>query len=98
MQNKINTEIEHLRALSIILVMLAHYNFFFPFILEGTAEIVQRASFGVGVDLFFCISGYVVSKAYINYFDSSNKSKEFWPRAIAFWLKRCYRQIGRAHV
>lgn len=96
MQNKINTEIEHLRALSIILVMLAHYNFFFPFILEGTAEIVQRASFGVGVDLFFCISGYVVSKAYINYFDSTNKSKEFWPRAIAFWLKRCYRLLPSA--
>ena len=79
MQNKKNSEIELLRALSINLDMLAHYNFFYPFILEGTTEIIQRANFGVGVDLFFCISGYVVSKAYINYFDSTNKSKEFWP-------------------
>src|SRR5690554_3247511 len=96
MHNKLNNEIEHLRALSIVLVMIAHYNYFFPFILEKMPRIIQSASFGVGVDLFFCISGYVVSKVHINYFDSHNKVQAFWPSAISFWLKRCYRLLPSA--
>ena len=74
MRPKINNEIEHLRALSIILVLISHYSFMFPFILEKFPTFIQKASFGVGVDLFFCISGYVVSKAYIDYFDKNNSS------------------------
>lgn len=96
MHNKINSEIEHLRALSIILVMIAHYNYYFPFILEKMPRFIQTASFGVGVDLFFCISGYVVSKAYIDYFDDKKGDEIFWPKAISFWLKRIYRLLPSA--
>lgn len=96
MRPKINNEIEHLRALSIILVLISHYSFMFPFILEKFPTFIQKASFGVGVDLFFCISGYVVSKAYIDYFDKNNSQKLFWPGAISFWIRRCYRLLPSA--
>lgn len=96
MSNKINKEIEYLRALSIILVLISHYSYMFPFILEKLPSFIQRASFGVGVDLFFCISGYVVSKAYIDYFDKNKSEKIFWPSAISFWLRRCYRLLPSA--
>lgn len=93
MGSKINKEIEHLRALSIILVLISHYNYMFPFILEKLPSFIQRASFGVKVDLFFCISGYVVSKAYIDYFDKNKSEKIFWSSAISFWLRRCCRLL-----
>lgn len=88
---KINKEIEYLRALSIILVLISHYSFYFPFIFEKLPDFIRGASYGVGVDLFFCISGYVVSKAYIEYFDNNISKKIFFPSAISFWLKRIYR-------
>lgn len=93
---KINKEIEYLRALSIILVLISHYSFYFPFIFEKLPDFIRGASYGVGVDLFFCISGYVVSKAYIEYFDNNISKKIFFPSAISFWLKRIYRLLPSA--
>lgn len=96
MENKFNNEIEYLRAISIILVLMAHYNYMFPFLLESFPLAIKSASYGVGVDLFFCISGYVVSKAYTDYFDKYNSEKRFWPSAFSFWLRRCYRLLPSA--
>ena len=93
---KINKEIEYLRAPSIILVLISHYSFYFPFIFEKLPDFIRGASYGVGVDLFFCISGYIVSKAYIEYFDNNISKKIFFPSAISFWLKRIYRLLPSA--
>ena len=96
MINKFNNDIEYLRAISIILVLIAHYNFMFPFLLEAFPLAIKTASYGVGVDLFFCISGYVVSKAYTDYFDKYNSENKFWLSAFSFWLRRCYRLLPSA--
>ena len=49
-----NREIEQRRAVSICLVLVAHVILLSPFIAERVVPLFQYASFGVGVDLFFC--------------------------------------------
>lgn len=91
-----NLEIEQLRAVSICLVLVAHVILLSPFIAERMMPLFRYASFGVGVDLFFCISGYVVAKSYCDYFDHHRVNGSFWLAARAFWLRRCYRLLPSA--
>jgi peptidoglycan/LPS O-acetylase OafA/YrhL len=91
-----NREIEQLRAVSICLVLVAHVILLSPFIYERVVPLFQYASFGVGVDLFFCISGYVVAKSYCDYFDRYRMRDQFWPAARMFWLRRAYRLLPSA--
>lgn len=91
-----NREIEQLRAVSIYLVLVAHVIWLSPFIYERVVPLFQYASFGVGVDLFFCISGYVVAKSYCDYFDRYRIRGQFWPAARLFWLRRAYRLLPSA--
>lgn len=91
-----NLEIEQLRAVSICLVLVAHSILLSPFIYERLIPLFQYASFGVGVDLFFCISGYVVAKSYCDYFDLYQTRGQFWTAARAFWLRRAYRLLPSA--
>lgn len=91
-----NREIEQLRAVSICLVLVAHIILLSPFIYERVVPLFQYASFGVGVDLFFCISGYVVAMSYCDYFDRYRSRGQFWPAARVFWLRRAYRLLPSA--
>lgn len=91
-----NLEIEQLRAVAICLVLTSHVIWLSPFIADRVTPLFQYASFGVGVDLFFCISGYVVAKSYCGYFDHYRSSGLFWPAARAFWLRRGYRLLPSA--
>lgn len=91
-----NREIEYLRAISICLVLVSHVVWLSPFIYERVVPLFQYASFGVGVDLFFCISGYVVSMSYCDYFDHYRTRGQFWPAARLFWLRRAYRLLPSA--
>ena len=91
-----NREIEQLRAVAICLVLVAHVILLSPFIWEKLVPLFQYASFGVGVDLFFCISGYVVAKSYCDYFDRHRACGHFWTAARLFWLRRCYRLLPSA--
>ncbi|MET1079417.1 MAG: acyltransferase [Pseudomonas sp.] len=91
-----NLEIEYLRAVSIGLVLLAHSPLLSPFVGEIILPLFQYLSLGVGVDLFFCISGFVVSRAYCDYFDRHAARGEFWPAARMFWLRRAYRLLPSA--
>lgn len=91
-----NLEIEQQRGVAIIFVLIAHVAWLSPFLFELLIPVFQQyASFGVGVDLFFCISSYVVAKSYCDYFDYYRKREQFWPAARAFWLRRCYRLLPR---
>jgi peptidoglycan/LPS O-acetylase OafA/YrhL len=80
--HRINIEIEYLRAVAILLVIFAHL----PVILPGW-------DFGqwTGVDLFFCISGYVISRSFEAEFDGAiSEGRGFWT-ALAFWTRRLFR-------
>lgn len=88
-----NLEIEYLRAVSICLVLIAHSPLISTVAAENIFPLFKYLSFGVGVDLFFCISGYVVSRSYFMYFDHYRGRSLFWPAACAFWVRRAYRLL-----
>lgn len=88
-----NTEIEVLRAISIIFVLIAHSALISPLLTQILMPIFHHLSFGMGVDLFFCISGYVVAKSYVTYFDQHRQQGRFRRAALAFWLRRAYRLL-----
>ncbi|MBR1124990.1 acyltransferase [Bradyrhizobium lablabi] len=79
----INVEIEYLRAVAVLLVILAHLPALFP----GVNFYGQWT----GVDLFFCISGFVISRAYEQLFDQSIRDGRWWAAAKAFWVRRIFR-------
>jgi peptidoglycan/LPS O-acetylase OafA/YrhL len=93
-----NFEIEHLRAVSICLVLVAHVLLLSPYIGEWLLPLFKHyhVSMGVGVDLFFCISGYVVGRSYFVYFQRHIERGEFWSAARIFWLRRGYRLLPSA--
>src|SRR5258708_3956008 len=78
----INLEIEYLRAVAVLLVVLVHSENFFP--PSGVGQ-------WTGVDLFFCISGYVISRAFQPYFDCYIAEGRWWDAAKAFWVRRLFR-------
>jgi len=88
MQQRYNDEIQVLRAVAILLVMGHHLQALFNW------EPDRWHSFGTGlwagVDLFFVISGYVISRPLLPRIDGK-KGVEFWREVGAFWLKRFYR-------
>ncbi len=96
MKNNINIEIEHLRAVSICLVLVTHVPLLSPYIAERLMPWFAHFSMGVGVDLFFCISGYVVSKAYTDSFDAHINNNLFNKAALSFWVRRGFRLLPSA--
>lgn len=88
-----NPEIECLRALAILLVIVCHY----PGLLTEIDLKWHAFAEGwwSGVDLFFCISGFVISRTL---FDQlvDRRGPAFWRGAVAFWIRRWYRIVPAA--
>jgi peptidoglycan/LPS O-acetylase OafA/YrhL len=80
--HSINLEIEYLRAVAVLMVVLVHANSMFP--PSGLGQ-------WTGVDLFFCISGYVISRAFEPFFDKHIAEGRWWAAARAFWVRRAFR-------
>lgn len=70
--------------------MLFHH---FGFLLVGQAAFDEyRETFGLwsGVDLFLCISGFIIAKGYYFQFSHAPRGK-LLPLAISFWMRRFFR-------
>jgi peptidoglycan/LPS O-acetylase OafA/YrhL len=92
-----NQEIERLRAIAVIGVMLAHGRFFGPFL-----HPVFRQGWS-GVDLFFVISGYVVSMSFLRNLAPFSLEMNFFERLKSslntlkvFYKRRIYRILPMA--
>jgi peptidoglycan/LPS O-acetylase OafA/YrhL len=91
-----NLEIEALRGAAVLLTMVTHLPILLPYHREVFSKIFAVVMPSTGVDLFFCISGYVVSKAYIDLFDQQRAQGQFWTAVQAFWIRRVYRLLPSA--
>lgn len=96
MSNKKNIEIEYLRAVAIGMTLLSHLPQLLPFHMDFMRALFSIIMPWTGVDLFFCISGYVVSKAYMEFLEQNRDRQQFWPAARIFWLRRVYRLLPTA--
>lgn len=94
-----NQEIESLRAIAVILTMAAHLYMLFPWC-GDQYQMWGRAGHYIvlwsGVDLFFCISGYVISKSFVESLDASRATGGHWRVIKAFWVRRAYRLLPSA--
>jgi peptidoglycan/LPS O-acetylase OafA/YrhL len=94
--HKKNHEIEALRAIAVFLPVMGHLGnllYWYP-------EIGQ-ISLGLwaGVDIFFCISGYVIANAFYKTFYSSARREDktrFVKEVVSFYIRRAYRILPSA--
>lgn len=87
-----NEEIEILRAIAVIFVLLHHYE---GLIVGYPALYPYVEGLYSGVDLFFCISGYVIARSLIPKLIDKTGTV-FFREIISFWIKRWYRIIPSA--
>ncbi|MEM7004939.1 MAG: acyltransferase [Pseudomonadota bacterium] len=84
-------DIQALRALAITMVVVWHYgkSQLGPQLIAP--EISHWLGLGVGVDLFFVISGYVIARSLIPAIESNPSDAEKRRTVIAFWIRRAFR-------
>jgi peptidoglycan/LPS O-acetylase OafA/YrhL len=86
----INIEIEYLRAVAIVLVVLLHAGEFLKW------KPVSYFGASTGVDLFFCISGFVISRSFQPFLDQHRSDGAWWAAVRAFWVRRIFRLVPSA--
>lgn len=93
--SRINLDIEMLRGVAIVMVLFQHYpSLYFWSEHSFFSWISQYLTFWTGVDLFFCISGFVVGKALIEKLDESMSIKIHRNNIIKdFFIKRAFRLL-----
>lgn len=96
MSSRKNLEIEYLRGVAVAMTFLCHVTMMLPFHTDTLLRIFSIFMPWTGVDLFFCISGFVVSKAYLDYFDKHREQGQAGLAAACFWLRRGYRLLPTA--
>ena len=93
--NRHNKDIQVLRAVAILLVLLHHARYHLYSELSPFWDRFFAYFFGTsGVDLFLVISGFVVSRSFL----SSLKANPTRDAMKVFWIKRIYRIIPAAWV
>jgi peptidoglycan/LPS O-acetylase OafA/YrhL len=86
----INLEIEYLRAVAILLVVTLHAA---PFL---DLKRLNYVGAHTGVDLFFCISGFVIYSSFQPFLDEQFRQGRQWSAVGAFWIRRIFRLVPSA--
>jgi len=93
--DKKNHDIEVLRSIAITFVILAHI----PGILAPDSiyfKVISVSKFGSGVDLFFCVSGFLIAKGLLDKKLNQLDFDSFKNEAKQFYLKRIWRLMPAA--
>ena len=92
--NQKNQDIEILRAIAVLAVMVNHLHMLFPYSSEVHKLVAQNFQLSVGVDLFFVISGYVITRSIAGSLDVGVVSPK--TLILSFWVKRIFRLLPAA--
>jgi len=101
-----NTDIEVLRAVAISFTLCAHLIWgLLPKLGSLGQKLQSMLQFWTGVDLFFGISGFIITSSLIKIMHEDNFAtgttrmrgwKEFFEVAIPFWIRRAFRLLPSA--
>lgn len=89
---KKNNDIEVLRAVGILFVIVSHLPVFMPWNPSWHSWLFNHTYFWSGVDLFFAVSGFVIMKNIYPWVFTADKDT-YISSTISFWVKRFYRLI-----
>ncbi|WP_069357785.1 acyltransferase family protein [Burkholderia cenocepacia] len=89
--SKKNIDIEALRAVGIIFVLIPHSEELFPWGLPVLHKLYSFMDFWTGVDLFFCVSGYIITRSVLRELSQHGGWKDFARFAVPFWIRRAWR-------
>jgi peptidoglycan/LPS O-acetylase OafA/YrhL len=92
MATKVNADIQSLRGLAIILVLVQHFANRLP-TAQWYHEIFRHFAFWGGVDLFFVISGYVIVRSLLDDGSIDARGRISWARFSMFWQRRFFRLL-----
>jgi len=90
-----NGDIQVLRGIAIIFVLLQHYRNRLP-TPEFYHGMFTHFAFWGGVDIFFCISGFVITKSLFDSWEDVGRGRISPPEWRAFWLRRAARLLPGA--
>lgn len=88
-------DVEVLRALAICMTLFAHLEILIYWGSESLTSLGKVLSFWGGVDLFFCISGFVITASLLR---DRPLSAGFGAFAIPFWIRRFWRLTPSALI
>jgi peptidoglycan/LPS O-acetylase OafA/YrhL len=94
-----NAEIDRLRAVAVLMVLLTHIGDYLAVAgIAETALMLRMKSMALGVDLFFVISGFVVSRVILTEIDRlPGGSMQGWGSFLAaFYTRRAHRILPMA--
>jgi peptidoglycan/LPS O-acetylase OafA/YrhL len=91
-------DIEILRAIAVSLVVVSHLKSLVYSPGPVAAFIAKNLVLGSGVDLFFVISGFVITRDLIRSFDGAQSTGERWRVSSAFWVRRIFRILPSAWI
>ncbi|OXC71785.1 acyltransferase family protein [Caballeronia sordidicola] len=87
-----NNELEALRAVGIIYVLITHLGVFMPWDPKWQQVLFSHLQFWGGVDLFFTVSGFVIMRSLLPVIGVT-KTERYWQQIGAFWVRRFYRLV-----
>jgi peptidoglycan/LPS O-acetylase OafA/YrhL len=96
--SKKNSEIEVLRAIAVLMVLVSHVK---NLLFWGSPHVISfwtHAPMWTGVDLFFVISGYVITQSFVEQSKHTNTTLEKATVAVKFWIRRAWRLWPSAWV
>ena len=92
-----NQEIEVLRAVAVLFVVIEHLPGLIFWESPFLNKVTSNFSFWSGVDLFFVISGFVISQSLIWQL-TSTEDQNIITKIKSFWIRRIYRVIPSAWI
>jgi peptidoglycan/LPS O-acetylase OafA/YrhL len=95
MADKTNHQIDDIQILRGVAVLMTVFTHLFWMVTWGPAPWLATLhnflSLGTGVDLFFVISGYVITRDITRRFPSAERPIEYWQEVRKFWVRRIFR-------
>ncbi|MFM0224447.1 acyltransferase family protein [Paraburkholderia dipogonis] len=86
-----NIDLEALRSIGILFVLYPHSHNIFPWKVDYVSRLSPVFFTWTGVDLFFCVSGYIITRSVLFELRNCNGWGDFAKFAVPFWVRRAWR-------